>query len=218
MEMIYEDPSALDAIAEVKNVRESSPSNCDTLKKACKVNKSIVENTVVVAETVYEEVDDAHFDGDEEEEYSFSERPSCRYANSVSSYGTEPNLKFDSQMASPLTDSYSEPDMSSPFTEQSSFNFGMSYTPPLIEAEFESHYQVLDSPFINETNAFSFVPLEEQLHYFQLEQAVSVESEKYVSELSWSEFPYMFTEAYQNSFMQHHQSVKYINPAMLHTI
>lgn len=217
MEMIYEDPSVLDSIVEVKNVRESSPFNCDTLKKAYKVNKSIVENTVVVAETVYEEVDDAHFDGDEEE-YSFFERPSCRYANSVSSYGTVPNLKFDSQMTSSLTDSYSEADMSSPFTEQNSFNFGMSYTPPLIEAEFESHYQVLDSPFINETNAFSCVPLEQQLHYFQLEQAVSVESEKYVPELNWSEFPYMFTEAYQNSFMQHHQYVKYINPAMLHTI
>lgn len=171
-----------------------------------------MENTAVVADTIYEEVDDVS--SDEEEKYNLYEHPSCRYAASISSYGTVPALNYDSQVTSPLTDSYSETDMSSPFVEQPSFNFGMSYTP--METQVESHYRVLDTPYISESNAFSCVPLEQQLHYFQIEQALSFESVKCAPELDCNELPFMFTESYQNFLMQHQQSVKYINPAMLH--
>lgn len=212
MEKIYEDPSVLNSIAEVKNVRDCSLSTSETLRKTCKIEKDIMENTVVVADTIYEEVDDVF--SDDEEKYNVFGRPSCRYAASVSSQGTVPTLGSDSQMTSPLTDSYSEADMSSPFVEQQAFNFGMSYTP--METELESHYRVLDTPFINESNAFSCVPLDQQLDYFQIEQSLFFDSEKYTPELNCNDFPFNFTDSYQNFFMQHEQSVRYINPAMLH--
>lgn len=207
MEMIYKDPAVLETITEKKKKFE-----CAVLKqksvKIVSVSKKRVENTVVMVENVYEEIEE---DVCSEDEYRpGADHPSCAYASSVTSYQSVPDYQFSSQATSPYTDSYSESDMSSPYADQSPFEFIMDYFPTTLSSPFT----VLDSPITDESNAYTFRPLEEQLAYFQLSQSNMVKAE----ENCWNnnELPHAsFAQLYQDSFMQMEQPIKYIDPAML---
>lgn len=235
MEMIYEDPTALENI---DGVVEAKP------KSACKANKATKKNTkvskeragnTVAMENVYEDCG-----SDDYSEVDFKNeiyRSPCQYASSVYSTQTVPDFYFDSpQATSPSTDCYSDSDMQSPYAEPSPLDdFQLSYqivpssssSSVSTSSAATADFSLLDTPFINDLNAYSPMPLEAQLDYFQFDASninfdINTPNNNnikyYPEEFCWNECPnYMFTQECQQSIvMQMSQPVQFIDPSILH--
>jgi hypothetical protein len=223
MEMIYEDPAALESINDTQSTfkRSTSATKANKVtKKNTKVSKKRAANTVVM-QNVYEECSSDDFS--EEDDFNMY-RPTCHYANSVTSTQTVPDFYFDSPNAtSPSTDCYSESDMQSPYAESSTnFVFQLSYpTMTTASSESLSPYSVLDSPLLNDSNAYSPMSLEAQMDYFQFDPSTIITNtfdNKYTQEFGWNGCPdYYLTQQCQDFIMmQMSQPVQYIDPSLLH--
>lgn len=205
MEMIYDDCNALEfATEEIGSTGNKKFSNSGKVTK--KIDKVIKKraNTVVMQD-IYENFD---------EYKTLNYRSDCQYATSVSSHQTVPDFYHSPQTTSPFTDCYSDADVPTPCVEMSPFEANMSYAiNPLNNV---SSYNVLDTPCINEFNAYSSVSFDTQVDYFHFDHSVS---NKFIEEFSYPEYPdFCSTEQYQSAFlmMQVPDQIQYIDPALLH--
>lgn len=143
-------------------------------------------------------------------------QPDCRYASS-----TTPD--FSSQTTSPFNDSFS--DFSSPQAIYSPYETTMPYA--TMDTTI-SPFSVLDTPYINEYNAYATMPLIDQIDYFHFDHAPIASDNKYTTvmtqqqqpqEFGWTEYPdFCSTEQYQSTFnmLDVQQQLQFINPALLH--
>lgn len=206
MELIYDDCSALDFATDKfdNTVKKRVTDSGKVTKKTSKVNKKRAANTVVMQD-IYEDYDD----------YKPLNYPNaCQYATSVSSTQTVPDFFNSPQTTSPFTDCYSDADVPSPYVELSPFETTMSYA--IYPFENLSPFSVLDTPCINEFNAYSPMPFNTQADYFHFDHSMNT---KCIEENIWTEFPdFCSTEQYQSSLsmMQAPDQIQYINPALLH--
>lgn len=199
MELIYDDSNALESVKQTKSVVNDKPKR--VVKRSSRViTQKMIDTTA--EESVYNEYEDPkEFDQD-------FYRPSCRYAVTTPEFG--------SQATSPFTECYSDSDFSSPQIGYSPYETTMSYTASPIEAI--SPYSVLDTPYINDFNAFPTMPYFEQIDYFHFDHSTN-NNNKFNQEFSWSEYPdFCSTEQYQNTFnmISEAEQLQYINPALLH--
>ena len=236
MEMIYRDPAALENIT-TAGIKEEEP--VAKVEKKAKISKKMVEdieNTVVMAETVYEDVDDDYrgysspssscrsvpdfYYGESQATSPFTESETDMHSpmplvhiKTESVYDEEefmsnqPTLQYaesscydQSQSASPSIASYNEYDMSG----TSYFSQNQYYNENMI-----SPYNVLDSPVLNESNAYSSFPLAEQLDYFNINHNGVLDYTQKTQEVCWN--AYAFSQQYQCD-----TDLGFINPALLH--
>ncbi|KAG2232686.1 hypothetical protein INT48_006865, partial [Thamnidium elegans] len=193
MELIYDDSNALES------VEHTSPVVNDTPKKVLKRSCRVVKKKMIAADSKKYE----YPEGFDQDFY----RPSCQYAVTTPEFG--------SQVTSPFTESYSDSDLSSPKIGYSPYETTMSYTATPIEAI--SPYSVLDTPCINDFNAFPTMTYFDQIDYFHFEH--STNNSKPNQEFSWTEYPdFCSTEQYQNTFnlISEAEQLQYINPTLLH--
>ncbi|KAI7888626.1 uncharacterized protein EV154DRAFT_483968 [Mucor mucedo] len=206
MELIYDDCNALEfATEEIESTSSKRIFNSGKVtKKTSKVTKKRAANTVVMQD-IYENFEDYK---------PLNYHNDCQYATSVSSHQSIPDFFNSPQTTSPSTDCYSDADVPTPCVELSPFEATMSYS--INPFENFSSYNVLDTPCINEFNAYSPVPFDTQVDYFHFDHSIS---NKFVEDFSYSEYPdFCSTEQYQSSFlmMQVPDQIQYIDPALLH--
>lgn len=206
MELIYDDCSALDFATEGLDNADNKRimNNSKSTKKTGKINKKRAANTVVMQD-IYENFDDFK---------PSNYRNACQYATSVSSNQTVPDFFDSPQATSPFTDCYSDSDLPSPYIECLSFKTAISYA--ISPLEHLLPFSVLDTPCINESNAYSPTLFSNQVDYFHFDHSMD---NKYTEEYGWTEFPdFCSTEQYQSPLlmMQVPDQIQYINPALLH--
>ncbi|KAI9260442.1 hypothetical protein EDC94DRAFT_674237 [Helicostylum pulchrum] len=199
MEMIYDDVNALESVKQTKLAANDKPKK--VAKRTSRVTKKQVIDTITAEESIYKKYEAKEFDQD-------FYRPSCRYSVTTPEFG--------SQATSPFTECYSDSDFSSPQIGYSPYETTMSYTAS--PAEAISPYSVLDTPYINDFNAFPTMPYFDQIDYFHFEHSAN-NNHKVNQEFSWTEYPdFCSTQQYQNTINMYSESeqLQYINPALLH--
>ncbi|CAO0791376.1 unnamed protein product [Mucor circinelloides] len=218
MEMIYEDPTAL---------KHLSPVEIKNKKSAC-VSTSNIASTTQRLFSPESEHSSCQVKIEGEDVYY---RSCCPISPPMSfaSYSSSATTPFDSPHVSPCSD-YSEFEVSSPVSSCGTAGYysPSSTTPSSCTTDnYNSPFSVLDSPFINDSNAYA-TNMNYDMDYFHFNHSDANNINNTfkpttTQEFSWAEPCEAFTATEQhslNNLMQqvYDPPVRYINPVLLQLI